>query len=424
MFQNQAKMRLDLKGTIRFAKERAPIFDSLGQNLAIATLEEESALRRLLPSLDLSTTHGLRDTEPRTVTLSSSTQANPPWVSELVIELTQNLYDNGVTFNNYEIARLKKSRADHLFQVAKNKLCLDLAVDFIKFSLHSKLLEIQKSQTKARDRQFAMISNLFQQGLRVKRDYLRLQTRVRRGQIDLQKARTTVENDRLNLAGQIGVADNDVSAVEFVPFPIEETALLVSSKPIEIQDHFEYRAMDREELIGALEVKQAKAKYGVELYLSAGIGYQNSDYLGNGPNFSDNDYLSWNGMLVFKYNLWDWGIRRRDYEVAYNKNLVRDNELKEKRQKLSTQIRQLRQTINELKQNLDLTRELLNLEQSNLKVVEHDYRNGKAGYYELVTSLDDYAEAEIKYSTAVTDWQIATLNELYHQGSLYDYLTQ
>jgi outer membrane protein TolC len=79
--------KFDLKKAIAFAIENSPTFDSIKRQLSIAQLDEKSAEAKLLPSLDLTATHGILDTSPRSTT--------SPWSSEFNLGITESLYDNG-----------------------------------------------------------------------------------------------------------------------------------------------------------------------------------------------------------------------------------------------------------------------------------------------------------------------------------------
>src|SRR3989344_3801838 len=92
---------LSLQDAVRFAIENSPSFDTAKKTQAIRELEYKSAVAKMLPSADFTTTNGLQNNIPIASTSSASPvfSSNPsaPWYSSLSLGLTESLYDNGVS---------------------------------------------------------------------------------------------------------------------------------------------------------------------------------------------------------------------------------------------------------------------------------------------------------------------------------------
>lgn len=54
--------------------------------------------------------------------------------------------------------------------------------------------------------------------------------------------------------------------------------------------------------------------------------------------------------------------------------------------------------------------------------IEREYRNGKIQYLDLITALNNLADAQIKYYSAALDIQTVKYTSLYHHGKLYEEL--
>ncbi len=406
------KQIFDLKTSILFAVENSPSFDSLKRQLNISDLEEKSAAARMLPSLDLKATHGILDASPRT-TVS-------PWDSELTLGLTESLYDNGVTRTNHRIATLTKNQAEFNFQDQKNKISLDIASQFLIYSLNIKLLDIQEKQFKLVSKQYDLISKDYYQGIKTKKDFLRFKTQVSRNEIDLVNAKNAVEKSKQELQRLIGVDLESNSEIDFVPVSLENVRNETLNEPINLEKHLQYRAAQIQKEVNRLNSDLIGRKSLPEWFLSTGVSYGSSNYIGTGQTFSDNAQVGWNALLTVKYNFFDLGIRSRDREVAAQKKNIQNNELESNLLTLKSSVNQLQINLKQIQKNFGLAKELLSLEKSNIDFIEREYQNGKVQYLDLITGLNNLSDAQTKFYSAVSDLQKVKYTLLYHQGKLYE----
>lgn len=404
----------DLKRAILFAIENSPSFDSLKRQLNISELEEQSATARLLPSLDLTATHGILDTSPRT--------KSSPWDSELNLGLTESIYDNGVTYTNHRIAKLSKSQSEFNFQDQKNKISLDIVSQFLVYSLNVKLAEIQEKQFKLVSKQYDMVSKDYFQGIKTKKDFLRFKTQVSRNEIDLGNAKNTVEKSKQELQRLIGMGLKSNTEVDFIPISLDSIENEALNSPINLENHLQYRAAQVQKEINRLNSDLIGRKNLPEWYLSTGVSYGSSNYIDTGKSFSDNAQVGWHALLTVKYNFFDWGTRSRDREVATQKNSIQNNELDSNLLTLKSSLIQLQINTKQIQRNFGLAKELLSLEKGNVDFIEREYRNGKIQYLDLITGLNNLSDSEIKFYSAVSDLQTAKYTLLYHQGKLYENL--
>lgn len=403
----------DLKKSILFATEHSPVFDSLKRELSIAGWEKDSSRARFLPSLDISATHGIQDSSPRSI---------GPWKSELNLDLTENIYDNGVTKTNYKIASFKKNLAEIIFEEQKNKISLDIASQFLTYSLNEKLLEIQEKQFKNIRKQYDLVSRDYYQGMRTRNDFLRFKTQVSRSEIDLINAKNTLEKSKQELKRIIGVELNSEDSIEFTPLVLAEVSYEIPENFVKIENHLIYRSSLIRKEINELTTDIIAKKNLPEWFVSTGVGYGSSEYLGKNLSFAANERLSWNALLTVKYNFFDWGIRSRDKEVAAAKMIIQNNELNSELLILNSSLKQFMINALKMKKSYELAKELLGLEKSNMEFIEKEYRNGKIQYLDLINSLDDFTDAQIKFFSAVSDIEAVNFTSLYHQGKLYEEL--
>lgn len=404
----------DLKKSIEFAIQSSPSFDSIRRQVSVAQLEEKSAKARFLPSLDLTTTHGIQDTSPRSTTSA--------WNSDFNLGLTGSLYDNGVTLTSSKIASLNRKYAELKFRDQKNKISLDIASQFLVYSLDVKLMEIQERQFKLIGRQFDSISKGYYQGLKTKDAFLRFKTQVIRGEINLVTAKSSVEKSKQELQRLVGGPLSSNRQVEFVPISLDSIKNDLSDISLKIEEHLQYQAAQVQKQINQLNVDLVDRKNFPEFYLTTGINYTSSNYLETGESFADNAQTGWNALLTVKYNFFDWGIRSRDKDITLQRSLIQSNELDSSLLILKSELGQLSINVGQIRKNYALAKELLALEKDNISFIQREFRNGKVYYLDLISGLNNISEAEIKFYSAVSDLQAAKYTQLYHQGKIYDEL--
>lgn len=401
----------DLRSAIQFAIENSPVFDNLKNKVSISVLEEKIARSKLFPSLDLASKHGVLDSSPRGST--------GPWSSEFSLDLTESLYDNGVSQTNLRIASLNKKMNEMIFEDQKNKFILDVLSQYLNYSLSVKGLEIQEKQYKLVIKQYEMISRDYYQGIKTKKDFLRFKTQVSRNEIELTSAKWNVEKFKQELIRIIGLNLNPEDEIGFSVISLESIKSNFSPK-IKIEDHLQYRISEIQKTINNLNRDLIGRKKYPEWYLSAGASYSSSNYMGTGQTFSQNAQVGWNALLTLKYNFFDWGVRSNDAEIVARQMVIKNNEFDSTLLSLKSSISQLEANDRQVQKNFLLTKELLNLERENLDFIEKEYRNGKVQYLDLVTGLNNLSDAELKYYSAAANLETTRYSLLYHQGSLYE----
>ncbi len=413
---SHAEVTLDSQQAVQFAVENSPEFNSIKQRLAIADLEESSAFYRFFPSLDLNAVHGIEDSDPRLATLGTGA----PWASRTTLSLTQSLYDNGETNSKYKIAKLNKEQALLNFNEQKNKLALDIMVQFLNYSLNVKLVDIQEKQFSMMTRQYQSVSKDFYQGVKTKKDFLRFKTQVNRIEIDLATAKTGLEKSRLALLKLLGAASDSNESYTFVPIDLEKINDPISNKALTTKNHYMYRYADLQRSINDLNYNLIGRKNWPELLFTAGASYGSSQYVNSNQSFSDNDVVSWNALITLKYNFFDWGVRSRDADVAFLKSKIQNNDLQVSLLGIDSIVKELKLNTRQAQRNFGLAKDLLKLEKDNLGFLQTEYRNGKVQYLDLVTGYDNLADAEFKFYSAASEFENIRYLTLYHQGLLYE----
>lgn len=409
-----AAEKLDLAQAVRRAVDHSPQFDSLKRELEVAELREKISGARLLPSLDLTATHGVNDYSPRTTT--------GPWESGFSLALTESLYDNGVTRTRRQMSHLARERAELSFKEEMNRLTLEVAGQFLTYSLNSKLLEIQEKQFELVKRQYQLISRDFYQGIKTKKDYLRFKTQVNRAEIGLLAAKTDVEVAKIELDRLLGLgAKEGEPSVEYVSLALDQLTSTLPDTRVVVTDHLRYRSSSLQKEIHALEADLVVRRQWPEWTVSGGLSYGSSQYIGGaGGSVADNGQWNWNALLKVTYNFLDWGIRSREAEVARQEATISQNRIDAAILELNSDLQQLQSSARKTLKTYGFARELLALEKVNFNYIEREYRSGKVQYLDLINGLNDLTDAQIKFFSAASGLARTRFTLLYHQGRLYE----
>ncbi len=93
-FAAHPSQKISFKEAIQIAIEKSPIISTSRIEVDLRDLEYSNSYSAFLPSLNFSTTHGLRDNIPSTY--------NNIYGKDLNLQLTENLYDNGISITKAE----------------------------------------------------------------------------------------------------------------------------------------------------------------------------------------------------------------------------------------------------------------------------------------------------------------------------------
>jgi outer membrane protein TolC len=420
---------LALKGAIQYALEHSPSFDIAKRTQAIRELEYKSAVAKFLPSLDFSTTNGLQNnisiaSGNGTDTLLASNPASP-WYSTLSLGLSENLYDNGVSVTQLGVANLNRELAQLGWQKARDGLVLDVASEFYRYSLASVLLEVKTRQQALLEKQFKMLTGQYQQGFKTRSDYLRLKTQVQRAEIDQLAAQGSVKRSEANLLKLLGSEEGD--SPSFEPLKATQDAVggvvFATAQPA-IENVYDFRIKKTQEEINDSAVSLVRRNFWPQVSVSSGISYVNQNYVNSDTAFSAGHQLSWNALLSIQYNIWDWGTRRRDVEIAGFKRDIQGDTLSQGLLDIRAQIAGLMADTARISSGYKLTRELLSAEEESNHDVETRYREGKATYLDLVTELNNLLDARVQFFTSYFDALTVTARYQYFEGKLYESLVE
>lgn len=412
------KREYNLKSSLSLSLENYPEYQSLQSQLEIAALAERNAFVSMLPQIDLKAQHSLLSEDPKT--------DNTPLVTTLGMSLTETLFDSGKSITSYEIAQWRRKSLEKEVQYKQNQLIFNLTQLYIQYSYSFKLLKARQLQHQFLENQFKTTSQLYLQGLKTRRDFLRFKTQILKSEIELSELKTEIEKKKVDLSRFVGVNISGADDIDFVPFDFSDKANRIPTLSLEETNSLAqwvqqplYQSLQSQREIATLELSLIDRNVWPELILS--MNGQIGSYRNEKSSFGDNKSSIWSANIELKYNLWDWGQRSKERAIAQYKKNIAENEIQNQLLTLNSEMNQIVIDYQQMQKNSQLAQELFDLEQKNMNFLEKEYRNGKVSYLDYMTALDNLSLAQTRWYSNLSQLQITYFNYLYRQGKLYDY---
>jgi outer membrane protein TolC len=412
---------LSLKETIRYAITHAPELDSARRQLQIRDAEILNARAKFLPSLDITSTHGVQSTNvmfPATPPLTDITYGTNPWVSQAGITLTENLYDNHQSITQLKISNVQREAASLQLIQMREQLCLSLVQEIYRYSLAKKISELKTQQLSLIEKELASVQNQYRDGLRTRKDFLRLKIQAQRADIDRRNAENTVKRSIFELRRLAGAPPEDPIEFQVVDLPQEPSK--IPSAPPDLKKTPDYLVAAKRYETSPLETYLAERLYWPQINLSSQANVQSIGYLGATPDNPSTQPYSASVFISLNFNLWDWGTRRRNVEIAHSTQMVKENEVRAVSLKVNADLESLMVEMNQNLANFELTQALRDNEQSTYLSLQVEFEEGKLPYLDLITSLKDLLDAKVQYFTAQYGLAESLAKYQYYEASLYE----
>lgn len=405
---------------IELAEQYSPNIQKAQADLTVARLEYSIAGKQWLPSLDLTLQNGHG--------VDGADLAKPSqWAQNLNLKLTENLYDNGKSLTKFQIAKSANSRAQIEFELARDQQLLNVTNAFYDWSSSTHLREILESKRDLLKRQYAVLETLYKHGIKTKRDVLRIETEVRKNEIDLINADNDTDLNFQKLSSAAGVPREELEKEEIEseePKPFVKTES--NAETLNPRNHRQAKVFEFNRREAQLNTQLQRREYLPQVFASGSFGYSNLYYMyrGNPAGWDDNHLWGWTALLTIQYNIWDFGIRREQLEIAK----VREKQVTDKTEQqlldLGNDLRNVTNQLRALRENVRMTRELLVLEQQSYSILEAEYRNGRAQYLDLILNLNSLIDARSKFNASYYGLKKQQALYSFHQGELYETLKQ
>jgi outer membrane protein TolC len=409
----------ELTRLARLMLQKSPNVKVAMENWQVAQFNTKITRAKILPSANVSDTLGKKGLDPTFIGPDNN-------YGNLTLSMNEVLYDNGVTLNTLDQNSKAEERLRLEFEYTRDQQLLAVTQSYMDWSQALQAQQLDEAKRKILGRQFAFMDSQFRQGYKSRRDVLRLESELRRVQLDTLSDESNIIVNRATLLDLLGAKPEDLDAVKIHG---EETGSVEepgsgTDAPLKLSEHRRLKILRSREQEAEIGIRLAERDYWPQLRLQADASYTNDNYFQPGVNFGSNYIGSWDALVVLSWTIWDWGIKRNTMQIAkVNSNITADKDRQEELD-LDVQLQQLMRKLIEYKTSLNLSHELMTLERQNYTSLENDYRSGKAGYLDLITGINDYIDARTRFMTAYFNLRRQKLAYEFHKGDLFKNLVE
>lgn len=408
---------------------QSPTVEIARRDVISRELDVIVARAAILPSLSLNASHGFSGTDPWAVTPYATEPSAVQPVSSTSLLLSETLYNNGLNGMKRDMAAKRLELAKLNFEVARDKVVLDIADKFYKYSAAEKLEDVQQQQVTLLRRQFNTISTQYNQGVKTRRDFLRFKSEVRRAEIDLLTSKGNVTRTQTDVLKAVGLTTEAAEKVDLQPVSVELDSIKKPAKNetvalLPTASHRESKALTLDRELAEDEFGVQKRTNGFEITWKAEATYGSKDYWQTGRSFNENRGGNWNTLINFSWTLWDWGAKNATVSLAAEERSRALATARGKTLELEGQLQSLQLELSQGYQSFALSEELLDLELKNFEAIDVDFRNGRVSYLDLTKSLADLLSARQRLYTSYFELKTSLARQSYHEATIYDELTK
>ncbi len=400
---------IPLKKAVELTLLNSPQYLSAKKSAEMSHLQSVNISRSILPSLDLTSTHGPQGFEPNLLNL-------PRTQSSTQLTLTETLYDNGERVKQSEISRLTTDLNQIALEKIKAKTILQAIEAYYRWNTSALQLDISKKYSDTVKRNSRLATQLFRNGIKTQKDDLLFRTLSRRSELSYSEAERQVEKNRKQLLILLGILGQDGST-EFALLrkPPQTGPLKI---PSNTEDLYENRELALKNQIGEKQVDLVKAKNRPEIFLTGQAQYGSTQYLDTGQSFSDNQQTSWNVLLTLKWNLLDWGTRTRNTQIEVLKQNIETQSYRSTLNDAEKEFEEFKIEAADALKNHQIISEIEQMELNANKILSQDYQLGRIGTFDLSTGLSNLLDAQSKKLQSDFDISFLSFKAQYYEGKL------
>jgi len=412
-----ANSSFTLENSIAYAIKHSPTLDQAHQSLRINTLKTKNRIAAFLPSLDyLSSTHQKSHQDDRTTINGTSSSIN--------LTLSETLYNNGQNIIAYKRAKQAQAFTQLNFGDQHDQLIRTIALAYLSWSENKAFYAIQNTNVTLFEQQYQAANREYHQGLTTQEDVIRFKNQARAAKLALLDQQNLITQSRTQLLQDMGVpvTRKAYKTMQFksIKLPTVTKKQLPKRTP-SIKTQYEYRFNQIQIIINALDTQSAKRDYWPQVTLGASSGYGNTVVPGLISAWDNKKRFSWTVGLTLSYNLFDFGTRWHNIEIAAASGYETSDQLRENLLSIKQQIDNLMITLPTDFNMYQISLALLTSRKNNFVQLEKNYREGKLSYLDLETAITNLIGTKIQLVN--TRYQLEKDFYRYHyfQGDIYAY---
>lgn len=370
---------------------------------------------KFLPDLSLRSSYGYdwQQTAEDVENVNSSAALVTNW----------SLYDNGTSFRNFKIRTLERTKGRVNELKTRDDVSYEILTRYIQHSFSRRQRDITKQKLSLLEIQHRTTERQFRQGMKTRRDYQRLQSEVARAKLNLMRledqTRDSFEEFIRYLGNPSSLTNEDQLTISNSETLVESLKKRMTSFQFTESSTLAAQIARLDLDIQKIKTRELHSTLWPQLSLQTEAGYGSDNFARSSQSWSDQERFFAGAQAKLTWSLFDWRGRASQY-----RNAILDEKLSELRYKQSVLDNKIafqkndRQVVRQ-EQSLKVMRNIYDIERRTYIDIENEYREGKATYLDLITSLDRQTQAQIDLEQELNSYLLVLADILRNSGELY-----
>jgi outer membrane protein TolC len=380
-----------LQDAVSLALDHAFPLEIAKRSQTIAFLNQKNKKTWFLPELNFNSEFALIGHKEKDYWNTSPSFFDPNQTSGVTaglgVLLEGSFYDGGKSITDYQIASENVTLTTLEQKKTRDELILSIMQQFYDFSAATAIYKINEEYEKAFEKQFHSASQQYQQGLTSKSNFIRIKAQLQKTQLEVINSSIQKKKAEMKLLQMINspIADLDFEPILINPEKIQTKLTELISEPLNKESTYDFQKGQINLKLNSLKVNYAKQEYYPQLKLTHESSL-NEDLSAWPPT----QQFLWSLKLQLQWNIWDWGRRNRNLEIAYLEQQQKENETRFSYTQTQLALDQLAIQLPLLSAHLLLQASLTKTEEESIQIVSKQFLEGKVAVLDLTTSMKSF----------------------------------
>ena len=406
---------LDLKTCIEIALKNNLELKKRRFEKEAKTYLSRASFKEMLPSIDTSYSYtGRRDAASITI-FGHSTNIYGHETYKWNLNIRQPIFYGGLLWNKFKASKIDVDLASLALFQARSEIIRDVKTAFYEVLRDKRLVEEAISSLKRLKNQYETVKAFYEAALRPKTDLLQSQVELNRGELNLLKAKHTLEisKNKLNLVMKRSLEE---------PLILDEKDFTPKEISSDLKKLYKIALSFRPE-INEAKLALKKAKYETKMAMSDYFPRieLTGTYLKEGitPDVSDNPYGDHENAMIFinaSWQLFSWGKSYDKIQAARKREDALFEEVKKIIDNVRFQVKNSYLLYKDARKGIEVAKSALKSAQEDFELNSQRYKNQLATILDVLSSQNRLTKARSEYLSAIALELISVANLEYAIG--------
>ncbi|MFH1074917.1 MAG: TolC family protein [Candidatus Firestonebacteria bacterium] len=333
------------------------------------------------------------------------------------LSVSYNIYNMYKDFDQYRYSERKYEESELAVTIKKQELAYSVIVSYYEVLASEKNLQIRSQALEQKKEYLKLAESLYKAGIKAKSDYLNALIQIKKSEILLRDAETSLKISKAGLNTLLGTApDKELVLAEDNVYG--EYAAEVHNPPVDTYDkllkmlfesNFEWRKLklqcDYTFILTALSERALWPSLSIDGSYSLSL----DSYARSSSEWTNNGRLdqnsTWGISMSLSYPLFDGEANYSRYKSSKAALDIAGLNIEKLKRELLEEIYSAFLNVNRIYGELELFKIQVELAKENLELIKNRYQSGISSFLDLIDAELNYTAAEIGYYQAIYDYK-------------------